>query len=262
MVHVFSLDGSKVSDVELPELFKQTINDELLMRAYLSENSARFQLKYTDPLAGKRKAAELTKRRRAYKTTYGHQLNRTPRKTLSHIGSSFSYVGAIAPHTVGGREAHPPKAERVLIKKMNKKERQLAIRMGIAGSANKDAVSRFHAVKELTSFPLVIDDKFNDISKTKEAVKALSAIGLAKELDRVTERKIRAGKGKLRGRKYKKKLAVVLVTTEDARISKAARNLNIKVIKPDRLSVSDVSQAGRPGRFIVWTKKAIESLGS
>lgn len=259
MVNVISLDNKKTEEVTLPEVFNQELNTDLLKRAYLAEESERFQLKYTDPLAGMRKSAELTKRRRAYKTVYGGR-TRTPKKTLQHVGSHFSYVGAVAPNTVGGREAHPPKAEKVLVKKINKKERQLAIRMGIAGSAKRELVSRFHKVEGISELPIILDDKVNHIKKTKETLNALSSAGLSKELDRIMERSIRAGKGKLRGRKYKKKLGIVLVTTDDSKLRKAAANLNIRVKKVGELSVSDVTQAGKPGRLVVWTKGAIESL--
>ncbi len=244
----------------LPGVFQQEINTEFLKRAYLAEESERFQLKYPDPLAGKRKSAELTKRRRSYKTTYGHTMNRSPRKTVLHRGTQFYFVGAVAPHTVGGREAHPPKAERVLVKKLNKKEKQLAIRMGIAGSADKEMVSRFHLIKDISSLPLVVDDKINSISKTKEAISALNELGLSAELERITERKIRAGKGKLRGRKYKRKMGPVLVTTDDSKVSRAMGNLNVTVRRPNSLNIYDVTHAGNAGRLIIWTKGALASL--
>jgi large subunit ribosomal protein L4e len=260
MAKVVSLENREVGNIELPSTFNEDINRGLLKRAYLAEESKKFQLKYTDPLAGKRKASELTKRRRSFKTTYGHTMNRSPRKTLSHRGTSFSYVGATAPHTVGGREAHPPKAEKILVKSINKKERQLAIRMGIAGSGKKDLVEKFHAVQNLNDFPLIVEDNINDISKTKDALRVLSSLGLEKELTRISERRIRAGKGKLRGRRYKRKLGPILVTTNDSKLKRAAKNLNVNVKNVGSLSVSDVSHAGKPGRLVVWTKSAVEAL--
>jgi Ribosomal protein L4 len=200
MVIVLSIDNKKAGEVKLPDAFSQQLNEKVLKRAYLAEESENFQLKYPDPLAGMRKSAELTKRRRSYKTTYGGN-TRTPKKTLQHVGSHFSYVGAVAPNTVGGREAHPPKAERRLVKKINKQERQLAIRIGIAGSAKKELVSKFHKIDGLNELPLVLEDKINVLEKTKDALKVLAGVGLSVELDRVMKRSIRAGKGKLRGRK-------------------------------------------------------------
>lgn len=259
MANTNTTNKKSVAGNDLPEVFNQEINPELLKRAYLAEESENFQLKHPDYLAGKRKAAELTKRRRSFKTVYGGR-TRTPKKSLSHVGSHFMYVGAVAPNTVGGRQAHPPKAEMVLVKKLNKKEHKLAVRMGIAGSAQRDLVARYHLIDGLNNFPVVVEDGLNDVAKTKDALKMLSDLGLEKELTRLLERKIRAGRGKFRGRKYQKKLALVIVTTDDSKLKKAASNLNIAVRKVDNLSVSDVSQAGRPGRLILWTKGAIAAL--
>ncbi len=260
MVKTILTDGTKGEDIALPEVFNTKLNYVTLKKAFLAEQSEKFQLKYTDPLAGKRKVARLTKRRRSYKTSYGRGLDRTPRKTLSRVGTNFQYAGAVAPNTVGGREAHPPKAEKNIRKEINKKEKKLAIRMGIASSADLKEVSKFHKLGSINELPIILDDKVNDINKTKDAVKFLSAIGLEQELERITERKIRSGKGKLRGRKYKKKLSVVLVTDKAEKASRAFSNLNMIVKAPSSLSVSDVSQSGRPGRLIIWTKSAIEAL--
>ncbi len=260
MATVLSLDNKKVEDIELPEVFAQKLNSKTLHKAFLAEESKSFQLKYTDPLAGKRKVGELTKRRRSYKTVYGRGYTRTPKKILSRNGTQFNYVGAIAPHTVGGRQAHPPKAEKVLVKEINKKERALAIKMGIAASVNKDLVSKYHRVESLQNFPIIVDDKLNDIAKTKELEKTLYTLGLGDEVSRITSRKIRPGKGKLRGRKYKRKLGLVIVTSDTSKIKLASGNLNIKSLKPEQLSVSDVSNSGEPGRLIVWTKSAVASF--
>ncbi len=259
MVKVISLDNTSSEDIELPSVFSQEINTEILKRAYESEASKRFQLKYTDPLAGMRKSTELTKRRRSYKTVYGRGYNRTPKKVLSHIGTSFSYVAAEAPHTVGGREAHPPVSTKVLAKKMNKKELSLAIRMGISASSKKEFVSKFHR-SDAIDLPIVIDNRINSLAKTKDARKVLSSIGLSEELERIKQKKIRAGKGKFRGRKYKRKLSLVFITTDTTNASKSLSNMNIIVKKPDSLSISDVTNAGRPGRLLIWTKDAIMSL--
>lgn len=175
MVDVLSLDKTKVGEVDLPSAFDMKINEDLIKRAFISEMSGKFQIKYTDPLAGKRKAAELTKRRRSYKTVYGRGLSRTPRKTMQHVGSSFSYMGAVAPNAVGGREAHPPKAEKKTVKKMNKKELYMAINMGIAASAKKEFVSKYHRLPENANLPIVIDDSVNNIYRTKDAEKLLKS---------------------------------------------------------------------------------------
>ncbi len=260
MAKIFSQEGKQIGEIDLPELFKTAFNHDTLKRAFLAEQSHNFQLKYTDPMAGKRKVARLTKRRRSYKTSYGRGLDRTPRKTLSKIGTNFSYAGAVAPNTVGGRQAHPPQAEKVIVKEINKKERRLAIKMGIASSADIKTVSKFHKLGSISELPIILDDNVNNIKKTKEALKLLDSLGLTEELNRISERKIRSGKGKLRGRKYKRKLSLVFVTNEPEKIDRAFGNLNVLVRQPSSLNVADVSHSGKPGRLIIWTKSAIESL--
>ncbi len=260
MVKIFSIDGKENGSLELPEVFNTPVNYETLKKAFLAEQSKKFQLKYTDPMAGKRKVARLTKRRRAYKTSYGRGLDRTPRKTLSKVGTNFNYVGAVAPNTVGGREAHPPQAKKNIIKSINKKEKRLAIKMGIASSVDMKEVSKFHNLGKINELPLVIDVDLSSIKKTKDAVKFLSVLGLENETDRIMDRKIRSGKGKLRGRKYKRKLNLVIITGKGEKSSNAFLNLNTQVKSFNELGVSDVSQAGKPGRLLIFTKSAIEGM--
>ncbi|MCW1293829.1 MAG: 50S ribosomal protein L4 [Candidatus Parvarchaeota archaeon] len=257
--NVLSLNNQKVGEIDLPDAFEYIINKKLIQKAFLAEQSRNFQLKYTDPMAGKRKSSTLSKTRRTYKTVYGHGLTRTPKKVTWRMGTQFVYVGATAPNTVGGREAHPPKKEKVLEKKLNKKEKIAAIKSAIAASANRDIVKSSHEIGDI-ELPIVIEDKLNDISKTKELYKTLSAIGLESELIRTKKRIIRAGKGKMRGRKYKKKLGMIIITTEPDKLRRSAANMNIDVADVRKLNVSDVSHAGKPGRLIVWTQSAVASL--
>ena len=51
-------------------------------------------------------------------------------------GTRFNWMGATAPNTVGGMQPHPPKAERIWARKINKKERRKAIRSALAASIN------------------------------------------------------------------------------------------------------------------------------
>ena len=85
-------------------------------------------------------------------------------------------------------------------------------------------------------------------------------MGLSEELSRIMKRRIRAGRGKMRGRRYKKKLGPILVTTDTAMVRRAFSNINFTVKKPSDLTVSDVTHAGMPGRMVIWTKSAVASL--
>ena len=71
-----------------------------------------------------KQSAKLSKRRRAYRGSYGFGISRTPRKILSKRGRRLGWVGAVAPNTVGGRRTHPPKAEKIWREEINTKERR------------------------------------------------------------------------------------------------------------------------------------------
>ena len=47
---------------------------------------------------------------------------------------------AFIPQATGGRKAHPPKTERIIHEKINRKERRLAIRSAVAATANREMV--------------------------------------------------------------------------------------------------------------------------
>lgn len=51
--------------------------------------------------------------------------------------------------------------------------------------------------------PLVVDNKFESIDKTKDAVNALKALGAYADIKKVIDSKtLRAGLGKIRNRRY------------------------------------------------------------
>ena len=110
-------------------------------------------------------------------------------------GMQFGWVAANAPGTVGGRRAHPPKAQRIWDLKINKKERKKAIRSALSGAV-------------LNSQLLIIEDKIENLKKIKDVKTVFTTLGL-----NITAKKIqRAGRGKSRGRgiKYSKNPLIVV----------------------------------------------------
>jgi len=200
---LFSIEGKKLKTIELPVQFTEAYRPDLIKRAYEVFQSHNTQPYGAFPEAGKRQSAKLPRRRRKYKTSYGHGISRVPRKVTWKRGTQFGWVAAVAPGTVSGRKAHPPKAKKRIIQKINNQERKKAIRSALTTTLDKDLVkNRGHIFTELTP---IIEQKIETVTKTKEMKKMLKALGLEKELARVAIRKIRAGRGKQRGRKYKTK---------------------------------------------------------
>jgi large subunit ribosomal protein L4e len=161
---------------------------------------------------------------------------------------------------VGGRKAHPPKAEKDQGKRINDKERQLAVRSAVAATADADLVrERGHQFDPETELPLVVSDEFEDLVKTKEVVAFLEAVGLHADVERADDRKVRAGRGKTRGRKYRRAKSILFVTSGEP--SKAARNLaGVDVATAANVSAEDLAPGTHPGRLTVWTESALEEV--
>lgn len=255
------LDKSKkeIGQESLPQQFSEEIRPDLIKRAVLSINSAEKQPYGSDPRAGKKSSAELSRRRHSYKTSYGYGISRVPRKIMSRRGLRMNWVGAFAPGTVGGRKAHPPKAEKNIEKKINKKERRKAIRSAISATMIKDLVSKNHSIPDI--FPFIIDDKIESLNKTKDVRNTLIALGLEKELQRIEHKSIRGGKGKKRGRRYVRKTGPLIVVSKDCSLIKSARNIpGVSARTVKSLNAKALSSGISPGRLTIWTKSAVKEL--
>jgi large subunit ribosomal protein L4e len=263
-VPVYDLEGKESGAVDLPRVFSTKVREDLIVRAFLSTMSKRRQAYGTDPRAGQKSSAGYHGRRRRVRwTMMGREMARMPR-LHGKIPGYLMYRARTAPQTVKGRTAHPPKTEKIWTQKMNKKERQLAIKSAIAATADKKFVAgRGHKVKTIKELPIVVVDAVEEIKKTKDLKKALEAVGLKDEMKRIETKKVRAGKGTMRGRRYKRKTGPLIVVTNDKGVSKAANNISgVNIITARNLSVEYLAPGAAVGRLTVFTKGAIEKLGS
>jgi len=90
----------------------------------------------------------------------------------------------------------------------------------------------------------------------------LKKIGLEKEIERVSEKTIRSGKGKKRGRKYKSKAGPLIIVSKDCNLLKAAKNIEgINVIMVKSLNAKSLAPSANPGRLTIWTQDAVKELG-
>jgi len=168
------------------------------------------------------------------------------------------------PQTTGGRKAHPPRTARIIHEKINKKERKLAIRSAIAATTNQELVeARGHRIGNVPQIPFVVDDELCGVKKTSETREIFKNLGIMDDVVRAKDgRKIRAGRGKTRGRKYKTPKGPLLVVGEDKGISLGARNHpGVDVVVVDNLNAELLAPGTHPGRLTVYTKSAIEKLG-
>ncbi|MBI2654681.1 50S ribosomal protein L4 [Candidatus Woesearchaeota archaeon] len=259
-IDILDVAKNKVGEIKLPPQFEEEFRPDLIQRAVLVIQSSKRQAYASKEEAGKRVSAKLSRRRRDYKGAYGYGISRVPRKILSRRGARMNWVGAFAPGTVGGRRAHPPKTEKKWRKKINEKERAKAIRSAIAATILKDIVTGSgHRIP--SNYPFALDDKFESIEKTNEALEALSKLGFENELVRTENKKVRAGKGKSRGRKYKKKKGILLVVSKKDRLFRAVRNIpGIDIVEVKNLNAEMLAPGGKAGRPTLWTNTAIKIL--
>jgi large subunit ribosomal protein L4e len=252
--------GKETGSKDLPSQFSESFRPDLIKKAALAVQIANRQKYGSDPRAGKRSSAFVSKRRHNYKGTYGIGQSRTPRKSLSSRGTRFNWVGAFVPQTVGGYRAHPPKTEKVWDIKVNTKERRKAIRSAIAATINLDVVkARYNLVPE--NYPFILSSDFEKISKTKDVKNALMSLKLANELKRAKKSKIRSGIGKLRGRKKITKKSLLFVVSDECNLMKSAKNLpGIDIVKVNDLNALLLAPGLNAGRLTLFTDAAIDKL--
>ena len=254
IVKAFTLKGKVIKErVTLPSHFDTPYRPDVIKRAVLAVQSRRHQPHGVDELAGKRNTAQ------SWQT--GHGRSRMPR--VKGSGTGAANKAAFAPGTVGGRVAHPPEARKVIVERINIKENRLAIRSAIAASANPEFVrARGHKIDNVPQIPMVVSDKLESVTTTAKAFEALIFLGLGDDLDRASNgRSIRAGKGKMRGRKMKTPKSLLIVVGTDSGIVKAARNLpGVDIAEVHGLNADLLAPGTHPGRLVVWTRSAIDRL--
>ncbi len=261
-VKILSTAKIEKGNVELPVQFKELIRPDLVKRAVEAVQSKNYQPYGSHPEAGMRASAKLSRRRHDYRGSYGFGISRVPRKILSRRGTRFSWVGAVAPGTVSGRRAHPPKAEKIWEKKINKKERRKAIRSAIAATVVKELVSeRGHVLPD--NYPFIIEDKIESMTKTKDVKECLTKLGFKGDLERTQEKSIRSGKGKTRGRKYRKKKGLLIVVSKECQLIKSANNIpGIDIQVVSSLNAELLAPGGNIGRMTLYTEGAIARLSN
>ncbi|HII72268.1 TPA: 50S ribosomal protein L4 [Candidatus Woesearchaeota archaeon] len=259
-VKVLTPTNTEKGSVELPKVFSEPVREDIIKRAVEVVQANRRQPYGADPRAGKKCSAELSRRRRKYRGSYGHGISRVPRKILSRSGNRMNWVGAFAPGTVGGRRAHAPKALKIWAKKINVKERRKAIRSAIAATVVRDFVEK-RGHKMPASYPFALSSDFESLDKTKDVMKALLALGFKAELSRADDHTFRSGRARLRGRKYRKKKGPLVVVSDECPLLLSAENIaGVDVVKVSMLNAELLAPGCVPGRLTLFTEAAIGRL--
>ena len=250
----YTTTGTKEGEIELPIIFSTPFRRELIHKAYTNLNSHKFQPQGRHPTAGQDVVAD------SNDPPTGQGVSRVAR--MSGGGGGRQGQGGEVASTRGGRQAHPPIVEKVIYKKLNKKENKLALCSAIAATASKDLVKlRGHKIEGIESFPIIVSDDIESVSKTSEMTKILDSLKLSQDIKRLETRKPRSGKPSLRGRSKKVGKSVLFVTKDSTKVSKATGALpGVEVRNVKDLSVLDLAPGSDPIRLTVYSKSAIEEI--
>ncbi len=238
------LDGAVQGEIDLPAVFAEEYRPDLIRKAVIASQSTRYQPHGTYVNAGVESVG----------TGWGSG------RGASHVPRLHNGSRAVkVPQARGGRAAHPPKVEKVLLRQINKKEKTKAIRSAIAATVNDELVrDRGHLFEGEVA--VVMDDAFESVARTQDLVRALAAVGVYADVEKAkASRKVRAGRGKMRGRRYKQRKSLLIVTANEPLA--AARNLaGVDAVPVGALNVEHLAPGTHAGRLTVWTAGAIQRL--
>ena len=237
---IYSLEGKVMKDIELPKVFDSQPRADLVKRAVLSDETKLRQPKGNYRFAG----FETSARYRGRKEDYGAVKN----KGIPHLPHEVRPKGQFGkvkrvPLAVKGHRAHPPKPEKKIIEEMNKKEYAKALQSALAMTAAREIVSKRTKSKVTVSLPIIVEGKFEDLTKAKEAAAVFSSLNLGEYIENC---KCNGTKGPL-----------VVVSKP----SKAAENLpGVDVITVEQLKVRHLAPGTHAGRLTIYTERAIEKI--
>ncbi len=247
-VHLYDVKGKIAGTVELPVVFTADVRPDLIRRAVTAFRANRRQPYGAAPRAGMRHSVRWAGK--------GQGRSRVPR-------IRGTMIGAQAPGTVGGRAAHPPVVARIWAKKVNEKERRKARAAALAAVHDAHLVAaRGHRFSTKTTVPVVVQDAVEEIETVSEAVEFLEAVGVYDDVVRAKDgTHVRAGRGKMRGRRYRRPRGPLLVVRDAAKARQGFGNLpGVEIVTPAGLNAEILAPGGDPGRLTIFSAGALEAL--
>lgn len=148
-------------------------------------------------------------------------------------------------------------------------DRRYATCSALAASAAAPLLmARGHEIMTVAEVPLVVDSALFDagaIARTASALALLKAVGAGPDLEKAkNSKKLRAGKGKLRGRRHRQRRGPLVVYNPEVdgkELVLAFRNIpGVETSPVTALNLLQLAPGGHLGRFIVWTSAAFKAL--
>ena len=253
LVSVFSLSGDKTGETTLPAVMTAPLRPDIVQFVHTNMNKNKRQAYAVSIYAGKQIVAS------SWGT--GRAVARIPR--VGGGGTSRSGQGAFGNMCRGGRMFAPTKTWRKWHKKININQKRYAVASALAASAVPALVmARGHVIDEVPEVPLVLDTSVEATKKTSVAKDILSAVGALDDIEKAGDSKIiRAGKGKMRGRRYVMRRGPLVIYKANDGVEQAFRNLpGVELCCVDRLNLLQLAPGGHMGRFCVWSQAALDAL--
>ena len=252
VVKILEMDGSNQNTIDLPTIFKTPYRPEVIQKVYNNINSYSFQKQGRYPAAGQMVSAE------SRNTGLGiARLARAKGEGFPRAGQAAGVAGVRH-----GRLAHPPVSWKNIYKKVNKKEKLLALCSAIAATANADLIrKRGHLFSNNIQLPIIVSNKIESITKSKDLEKILIKIGLEDDLKRTHVRRIKSVHKNDTNRRSA--LSVLIIVSNDdnvGRLNNSLPGIAVKTVKS--VSVLDLAPGSKPARLTIFSESAIKELNT
>ncbi|NOJ27481.1 MAG: 50S ribosomal protein L4 [Nitrososphaera sp.] len=249
---ILGIDGKQAGSVELPIIFETPYRPEVIHKVYVNLMSHTYQKQGRYPGAGENVSAE--------SRNTGQGIARLARAN----GEGFPRAGQAA-GVAGvrhGRVAHPPESWKIIYKRVNQKEKSLALCSAIAATSRRDLVEkRGHKIGSSVKLPLVVSNDIESVSKSKDLKNTLVALGLGDDLARAGAlRKARSGTARRRGRAGRVGTSALVVVGNEATTTAIKSIPGVTVKRAKDISVLDLTPGSKPIRLTVFSQNAIEQL--
>jgi large subunit ribosomal protein L4e len=255
LAQVYNGNGEVAGQVRLPDIFFTPIRNDVVQFVHTNIAKNRRQPYAVSRLAGHQTSAE------SWGT--GRAVARIPR--VPGGGTHRAGQGAFGNMCRGGRMFAPTKVWRKWHRKVNVNQKRYAVCSAVAASAVPALVmARGHRISQVSEIPLVVaNEALESLEKASKAMQLLQKLKAFEDVEKVKDSvTLRAGKGKWRNRRYRQRRGpLVIYGTKNAPVVRAFRNVpGVEVVNVTRLNLLQLAPGGHLGRFVIWSRSAIEQL--
>lgn len=254
-VHQFDNPSEKTGTIPMPQVLATPLRPDIVRYIHVQVSKNRRQPYAVYAKAGYETAAE------SWGT--GRAVARIPR--VPGGGTHRAGQAAFGNQARGGGMFCPTKTWRRWHRRVNQAQKRHAVCSALAASSLPPLVmARGHRINEVSELPLVVSDGAQTIQKTKQAVELLKNLGCGEDLQKVIDsKKVRAGRGKMRNRRYTMRKGPLVIYEEDGGIVRAMRNIpGVETMSVNAMNILTLAPGGHFGRFIVWTESAFKKLNA